>query len=309
MRSWKADLAVERADGGRIAVRDFGGDGPPLLLLHGLGGTLLAWSAVARMLTDQHRVLAMDLRGHGRSADGPWTWPGAIGDVEAVLRHFAAPQAALVGHSLGGVLAVRYARVHGKTRAVVNLDGRNVNDPAMYRGLEARYVRARLAQLRQEQDAQFRRRLTAAQVEAVVTAAEGAEVIDGAAPARGDVAPAFIRCLSRRDDGTFELRPGAAIAETIVDALDEVDIFDDCSRVACPTLLVCATRTSPSGADRPWLAELQAAHLRGVQERLRALVREHEHLESAFVDATHGGMLRDPALIRAMSVWLRDKAS
>ncbi|MFC7110607.1 alpha/beta fold hydrolase [Nonomuraea rubra] len=71
----------------RLAVRDHGGHGAPVLLLHGLGGTLLHWDELAPLLTGSHRVVAMDLRGHGLSGDGPWEWEAVLDDVRAVVDH------------------------------------------------------------------------------------------------------------------------------------------------------------------------------------------------------------------------------
>jgi pimeloyl-ACP methyl ester carboxylesterase len=88
-----------------------GGDGPPLVLVHGLGGTIENWRALAPPLAERHRVLVPDLPGHGRSAPLPEARHlDAL--AEAVLGIADAEEigpAVWVGHSLGGVLALRAA--------------------------------------------------------------------------------------------------------------------------------------------------------------------------------------------------------
>ena len=64
---------MRTSDGTYLAVVEFGGEGIPILLLHGLMGRASTWWSLARRLTAYGRVLGLDARGHGRSqAAGPW---------------------------------------------------------------------------------------------------------------------------------------------------------------------------------------------------------------------------------------------
>jgi esterase len=86
------------------------GRGLPVVLLHGLFGSARNFATVQKRLAAQHRVLALDLRNHGASPHGP----GMSYDVQAtdllqtLARHDAIP-ATLVGHSMGGKLAMYVA--------------------------------------------------------------------------------------------------------------------------------------------------------------------------------------------------------
>jgi pimeloyl-ACP methyl ester carboxylesterase len=92
-----------------------GGDGSPVVLLHGPGGSAVHWTWVIPELASTHRVIAPDLPGQGSSLvdDGPidaarvLTWLG-----ELIERTCPSPPA-LVGYALGGAIAARFAGVHG----------------------------------------------------------------------------------------------------------------------------------------------------------------------------------------------------
>jgi pimeloyl-ACP methyl ester carboxylesterase len=88
-----------------------GGEGPPLVLLHGLGGAASNWIELAPELARDHRVVAVDLPGHGGSAPLaalPNLEPFAD-RVGLLLERERARPAVLVGHSLGCVVALRLA--------------------------------------------------------------------------------------------------------------------------------------------------------------------------------------------------------
>ncbi len=94
----------------KLHYREFGTDngGTPLLLLHGLLGSLVNWQTIARRLAQRHRVVVVpDLRNHGRSPHHPdVSYPAMAGDVEALLDDLGIPSAIPVGHSMGGKVAM-----------------------------------------------------------------------------------------------------------------------------------------------------------------------------------------------------------
>ncbi|HLJ46198.1 MAG TPA: alpha/beta hydrolase [Bryobacteraceae bacterium] len=87
------------------------GDGPPLLLLHGLGSSTLDWEFQIPDLARSHRVIAMDVRGHGRSSKppGPYTVAQFAKDAVALLETLHATPADIVGLSMGGMIAFQMA--------------------------------------------------------------------------------------------------------------------------------------------------------------------------------------------------------
>lgn len=99
---------VERPDGTRLRVR-VAGSGPTVFLAHGFGLTMLEWNIVAEMLVAKgYRVITFDQRGHGQSTigkDGVGSLQMA-GDYLAILEQLDIHDAILVGHSMGGFVAI-----------------------------------------------------------------------------------------------------------------------------------------------------------------------------------------------------------
>lgn len=98
-----------------LAVTEAGGTGPAVLLLHGLAGSSRELMPTADALTDGHRVLLLDQRGHGRSTRRPddLSRDAFVADVVAVLERFApGERVALVGQSMGAHTALLTASRH-----------------------------------------------------------------------------------------------------------------------------------------------------------------------------------------------------
>jgi pimeloyl-ACP methyl ester carboxylesterase len=82
------------------------GHGAPLLLVHGLGSSTLDWEEQTSVLASHYRVIAIDLRGHGRS-DKPvqhYSMVGFAEDVAALIEHLQLGSVHLVGISMGGMI-------------------------------------------------------------------------------------------------------------------------------------------------------------------------------------------------------------
>lgn len=83
------------------------GDGTPVLILHGLFGSAQNWGRVAKRLAATHRVIAADLRNHGASPHAaPMDYPAMAADVAALIEARAGGRAAVIGHSMGGKVAM-----------------------------------------------------------------------------------------------------------------------------------------------------------------------------------------------------------
>ena len=86
------------------------GAGPPVVILHGLFGSSRNWTAFARQLAVQHFVITIDLRNHGSSGHADsMTYPDMAADILTVLDECGLQRASLIGHSLGGKVAMTFA--------------------------------------------------------------------------------------------------------------------------------------------------------------------------------------------------------
>ena len=101
-------------DGSRVAYTVTGSKGKPIVLLHGGTGTRRDWERAASMLSERHVVVAVDMIGFGDSdrPRGRYTCGRLADSVICAMDQLAIDRAHLVGHSLGGRVALDVARSH-----------------------------------------------------------------------------------------------------------------------------------------------------------------------------------------------------
>lgn len=242
-----------------LAVRRYGGDPrprvrgkgapAPVVLLHGLGGTLEEWDRVARILAVRRPVFSADLRGHGRSGDAPWSLDGLVDDLIRLLGHLGAERPLVVGHDLGGAAAACAASRRSDLAGAVNLDGvawpdaeraaRALGTGADAAGIQVDLARAyaaeQLAASRTPQDAEEFARL----LERLRSLGEEGPTLEASA----------IRAAAAAD-GLVALRPGPRGMRAAMDAFDEFAPDRVYPRLLVPVLsLVCTGRMpAPPGA-------------------------------------------------------------
>lgn len=120
------DSFCAASDRTRLHLVDWGGEGPPIVLLAGLGNSARIFDELAPLLAKDHRVVALTRRGYGLSADaatGEYGNERLVQDVIDVLDGLGIERAAFVGHSLAGGELATLGRAHpGRVTRLVYLD-------------------------------------------------------------------------------------------------------------------------------------------------------------------------------------------
>lgn len=91
------------------------GSGEPLILLHGAFGAIDLWGSILTTLAETHQVIAVELQGHGHTADiidRPLGYEQMADDVAALMEHLGIEQADVVGYSMGGTTGLQLAIRH-----------------------------------------------------------------------------------------------------------------------------------------------------------------------------------------------------
>lgn len=100
----------------RLHVVDYGGRGSVIIFLHGLASSSANWDPLVPLLQQNYRCISIDLVGFGDSPKPDWykyTLEEHIRDINKTIKHLRLPKPfILVGHSLGSLIATRYARLN-----------------------------------------------------------------------------------------------------------------------------------------------------------------------------------------------------
>lgn len=222
---------MRTSDGVYLAVVEFGGEGPPILLMHGLMGRATTWWPVARRLVAHGRVLAFDARGHGRSqARGPWTTERLAADAADVLDQLGAGPALVAGHSMGGL--------HGLVLAARRPDlvrGLLVEDMGVdFRGRDAAAARAWFEAVAQP----------------FPSLAAVREAFGG-----GEAGDYMAECVEERADGYHLLSRTAHVAEIAREWADRAH-WELLASVRCPTVLLEAAESIVPAGQTERMAHL-----------------------------------------------------
>jgi len=269
---------------GVVAVVDYGGGGPDVLLLHGGGRTLADWELVRPHLRGR-RVVAADLRWQGFSSDeGDVSLEANADDAEEIIDALGLDDPVVAGHSLGGMIAAVYGMRHPDCPAVINLDGHGQGTPDQYvdvsvEALEAFWDRvdewARTRTRQGSGDDAWR--------DAVVAELATEMVGSGLDPSVANAVA--VRSVVRADDGTWHRRPSPEHATLLEPVLESLRPFDIYRAVECPLVIYHCTRIDPfpvSGAD-----DMMRAYHRGLERDLEALEAERPNVRVRTLDAGH----------------------
>ena len=118
-----------------LYYREYGDpDQPALIMLHGLLGSLVNWHSIARKLSGEWRLVVPDLRNHGRSPHASeMNYPAMAADVIRLMDTLNLERAVLLGHSMGGKVAMQLAlREAGRVSALVSADIAPVDYPPRF---------------------------------------------------------------------------------------------------------------------------------------------------------------------------------
>jgi len=217
------------------------GDGPPVVLVHGLGCSHRDWLPVARRLARRHCVICWDARGHGRCrpVHGSSTLTRMATDLAEMMEHFGLERSVLVGHSMGALTLMQYLHSYGTRRAaavtLIDQSPRIVTDESWRLGLFGGCSAAMLSGL-----------IAGARRDLAETLMNEVGAIGGSWLKRQLGAEAPLGRMLRRRLGRVDLRPLLELAESMAHA----DFRAALSRMDAPLLVVLGAR-SPHYAGVP----------------------------------------------------------
>ena len=240
------------SQGLRLHYADWGNeDAPPILLVHGGRDHCRSWDLIARSLQPHFHVLAPDLRGHG---DSDWTKGGSyslteyVYDLSRLVRHTAAHEVAIIGHSMGGMVGLIYAGTFpDQVSALVVLDGVTVLPNAKSVPTHERITKW-VGQLDSLEDRQPRRYHT---IDEAV--AQMRRYNKRLPPEMAQHLAAF--SLRRNEDETYSWKFDPYQRARAPHRLSPEDHMSLWSRITCPTLLLHAEESFLQNPETAGLAK------------------------------------------------------
>ena len=235
------------ANGIRLHYTEWGGDAPPVVLLHATGFLARLWEPIAVQMSARFHVYALDARGHGDSdkpvlsgAEGPapaggYGWEGLAADLMGFLDALGLIGVPIIGHSSGAAGAIRLAARRPEYVAAAVLIEPTVFPPMPVEGSDER--KEQLA------SGAAKRRMVWDSRDELMAAYRQRRTFAGW---REDVLRLFAEHGTfRREDGRIELKcPGGIEAELYRNSLSP-DTWDLLPRVRCPTLVIRGEKTEP----------------------------------------------------------------
>ena len=233
------------ANGIRLHYTEWGGDAPPVVLLHATGFLARLWEPIAVQMSARFHVYALDARGHGDSDKPPvagdggptdgYGWEGLATDLQGFLDTLALARVPIVGHSSGAAGAIRLAARRPEYVAAAVLIEPTVFPPMPVEGSDER--KEQLA------SGAAKRRMVWDSREELIASYRQRRTFAGW---REDVLRLFAEHGTfERQDGRIELKcPGEIEAELYRNSLSP-DTWDLLPRVRCPTLVIRGEKTEP----------------------------------------------------------------
>jgi pimeloyl-ACP methyl ester carboxylesterase len=223
----------------RLHFVDWGNEHkPPLLLIHGGRDHARSWDWVARALREDWHVIAPDLRGHGDSAwaiGGHYTVQEFVLDIAQLILTLDLVPLTLIGHSLGGSVAVQYASIYPQNVSkLVSIEGLGP-PPSMIEGRLSKPLWERTDEwIRQVRD--FSKRIPKRYPSIEAAAARMMEENSFLSPEQAR--HLTIHGVARNEDGTYSWKFDNYIRVFFPQRYDVEEVRAQWRRISCPTLLV-----------------------------------------------------------------------
>lgn len=226
----------------RLHYVDWGNHGaPPMILIHGGRDHARSWDWVARDLRRDHHVIAPDLRGHGDSAwaiGGTYSMVDFVLDVAQLLEGHGRFPITILGHSLGGSIALQYTGVFPqKVARVVAIEGLGPPPSAIKERRETPAWRRMEGWISQMQQFAARRPRHYRSIEQAAARMQA----ENAFLSEEQALHLTVHGVMRNEDGTYSWKFDNYVRAFAPFRFDVEDMRSLWSRIDCPTLLVRGT--------------------------------------------------------------------